>query len=68
MCIKNPDNGISTRGKDGQSDVFVYHPGDKHEHYWYDSKTGTMGGHGENASSEDKIWCGQRANDMKIGK
>ena len=27
-----------------------------------------MGGHGENASSEDKRWCGQLANDMKIGK
>lgn len=66
--MSNPDSGIFTRGKNGQSDEFIYHSDDRHEHYWYDSKTGMMGGHGENASSEDKRWCGQLANDMKIGK
>lgn len=66
--MSNPDNGIFTRGKNGQSDEFIYHPDDRHEHYWYDSKTGMMGGHGENASDEDKKWCGQIAIDMKIGK
>ena len=66
--MKNPDSGTFTREKNGQSDKFVYHTNDRHEHYWYDSKTGMMGGHGENASPADKRWAGQLANDMKIGK
>lgn len=59
-------SNISTNGKNGQHNVYIYH-GKDHEHLWYDSKTGLMGGHGENTSKEDKRWCGQRAGDMKIG-
>ena len=62
----NDMSNYSTNGKNGQHNEYVYH-GEKHEHLWYDSKTGMMGAHGENASAKDKKWCGQRAGDMKIG-
>ena len=60
---------VVTKGRNGQSNVYIEYDGkgDKHEHYWYDSKTGMMGGHGENASKEDKWWNGVRSGDMKIG-
>lgn len=54
---------IKTRGKDGQHDRFEFFEGGKHTHEWYDSKTGIMGGHGENASKEDNKWAGQRAHE-----
>lgn len=58
-----------TNFKNGQHNEYIYHGSrDKHEHIWYDSKTGLMGAHGENTSKEDKKWCGQRAGDMKIGR
>lgn len=59
-------DNISTNNKNGQHNEYIYH-GDSHEHLWYDSKTGLMGAHGENASAEDKKWCGQRTGNMKIG-
>lgn len=59
---QNSDNcRISTNGRDGQHNVYVEHPDDTHEHKWYNSVTGRMGYHGENASAEDKWWIGQRA-------
>lgn len=67
MSKKNPDSGMTTNFKNGQSNEYIYHSDDRHEHYWYNTKTGMMGGHGENASAADKKWCGQLSNDMKIG-
>ena len=59
---------IKTKGRDGQHNVYIEHDNGLHEHYWYDSKTGKMGGHGENTSAHDKWWAGVRSGDMKIGK
>ncbi len=58
---------IKTKGKNGQHDKYIFH-GAKHEHLWYNSHTGLMGGHGENALPKDKKWCGQRSANMKISK
>jgi len=40
-------------------------PGDgpNHVHDFYNSRTGIMGSHGENASASDKQWSGQRTNE-----
>lgn len=48
-----------TKFKDGQSNRYTFFDGGKHTHEWYDSKTGFMGGHGENISAESKKWIGQ---------
>ena len=50
-----------TNGRDGQHNRYEFFPGGKHTHEWYDSKTGIMGGHGENTSREEKIWAGNSA-------
>ncbi len=57
-----------TDGKNGQHNVYNFYEGGKHEHSWYNSKTGQMGYHGENASAEDKKWMGQTANESTHGE
>ena len=47
-----------TNGRDGQHNRYEFFHGGKHTHDWYDSKTGVMGNHGENTSTEDKKWIG----------
>lgn len=56
-----------TNGRNGQHNRYEFSEGGKHTHDWYDSKTGQMGSHGENASSEDKRWMGQIANENTRG-
>lgn len=56
-----------TNGINGQHNRYEFSEGGKHTHDWYDSKTGQMGAHGENASSEDKRWMGQIANENTRG-
>lgn len=56
-----------TNGRNGQHNRYEFSEGGKHTHDWYDSKTGQMGAHGENASSEDKRWMGQIANENTRG-
>ena len=53
-----------TNGKDGQHNRYTFYPGGKHEHEWYDSKSGKSGYHGENASDEDKKWIGELSKKM----
>ena len=43
MSKKNPDSGMTTNFKNGQSNEYIYHSDDRHEHYWYNTKTGMMG-------------------------
>ncbi len=56
-----------TNGRDGQHNSYEFYEGGKHTHLWYDSKTGQMGGHGENASSDDKKWMGEIAKESTRG-
>lgn len=56
-----------TNGRDGQHNRYEFMEGGKHTHEWYNSRTGQMGGHGENASEEDKRWIGQTANQSTRG-
>lgn len=56
-----------TNGNGGQHNSYTF-MGGKHEHSWYNPKTGTMGWHGSECSKEDKKWAGQRAGDLRIGK
>lgn len=51
---------IKTTAREGQLNRYEFSEGGKHTHDWYDSKTGVMGSHGENASIEDKKWSGDR--------
>ncbi len=39
-----------TYGSNGQHNRIETYDGGKHTHDWYNSKTGQMGSHGENAS------------------
>lgn len=54
---------IKTNGKNGQSDRYEFFEDGKHTHDWYDSKTGLMGSHGENASDDIKKFSGQRSHE-----
>lgn len=58
---------VKTSGKNGQHDRMEFFQGGKHTHEYYDSNTGRMGGHGENASKEDKKWMGEKANASSRG-
>lgn len=51
-----------TYGSNGQHNRIETYDGGKHTHDWYNSKTGQMGSHGENASKEDKKLMGEIAN------
>ena len=51
---------VKTSAKGGQLNRYEFFEGGKHTHDFYDSKTGIMGSHGENASSDDKKWAGDR--------
>ena len=61
-----------TNGRNGQHDEYIFHEKDSktgaHEHLWYDSKTGVMGGHGEYTSSDDKRWLGERSKNDSSGR
>lgn len=56
-----------TNGKNGQHNRYDFYEGGKHTHDWYNSKTGQMGSHGENASAEDKRTIGHIANESTRG-
>lgn len=43
---------IKTNSKNGQINKYEFFSGGKHTHDFYDSKTGKMGSHGENCSSD----------------
>lgn len=54
---------IKTYGSNGQSNRLELFENGKHTHDWYDSKTGLMGSHGEDASEEIKRFSGQRSHE-----